>query len=53
METERPTVELLKKVFPNSLVRLEVTYGQLPTNLKGRKSFDYIKTMTKELHINL
>ena len=27
-------------------------YGQLPPNLKGRKAFDYIKTMAKEPHIN-
>ena len=52
METERATIELLKEVFPNSLVGLEVTYGQLPSNLKARKTFNYIKTMAREPYID-
>ena len=31
---------------------LEVIYGQLPPNLKGRKAFNYIATMAKEPHID-
>ena len=52
METEHVTIELLKKVFPNSLVRLEVTFGQLPPNLKSRKTFDCIETMVREPYID-
>ena len=53
METERATIELLKGVFHNGLVGLEVTFGQLPPNLKARKAFDYIETMATEPYIDL
>ena len=53
METERTTVELLKEIFPNSLVGLEVTYGQLPPNLKARKAFAHIEKMAKKPYIDL
>ena len=52
METERATVHLLKEVFPNSLVRLEVTYGQLPPNLKARTAFEHIEKMAKQPHVD-
>ena len=52
METEHATVYLLKEVFPNSLVGLEVMFGYLPPNLRGRTAFEYTKKMAKEPRIN-
>ena len=52
METERAAVHLLKEVFPNSLVGLEVTYGQLPPNLKARTAFEHIEKMAKQPHVD-
>ena len=52
METECATLHLLKEVFPNSLVELEVTYGQLPPNLKARKAFEHIEKMAKKPYVD-
>ena len=48
METERSTVLLLKEVFPNSLVGLEVMPGLLPPNLKSKKALVYIQKLAKD-----
>ena len=48
METERFTVHLLKEIFLNSLVGLEVMPGQLPPNLKGKKALGYIQKLAKD-----
>ena len=48
METECSTVLLLKEIFPNSLVGLEVMPGLLPPNLKGKKALAYIQKLTKD-----
>ena len=52
MKMEHATVHLLKEVFPNSLVGLEVMYGQLPPNLKRKTALEYIKKMAKEPRID-
>ena len=52
METERSTIYLLKGVFPNSLIGLEVMHGQLPPNLKGKKALVYIQMLAKEPRID-
>ena len=49
---EHATVHLLKEVFPNSLVGLEVMYGQLPPNLTGKTALEYIKKIAKEPRID-
>ena len=48
METERSTVLLLKEIFPNSLVGLEVMPGQLPPYLKGKKALAYIQKLAND-----
>ena len=48
IETEHTTVDLLKEVFPKSLVGLEVMYVQLPPNLKGKTALKYKKKLAKE-----
>ena len=48
MEVEHSTVLLLKEVFPNCLVGLEVMPGLLPPNLKSKKALAYIQKLAKD-----
>ena len=48
MEVERSTVLVLKEVFPNSLVGLEVMPGLLSLNLKSKKALAYIQKLAKD-----
>ena len=52
MDAERAAVHVLKEIFPNSLVGLEVTYGHLSPNLKTRTVFAHIKKMAKQPHVD-
>ena len=48
MEVKRSVVIVLKEVFPNSLVGLEVMPGLLPPNLKSKKALAYIQKLAKD-----